>query len=77
MTGAERLDACRDAGALIRATASRDREGAAVVLDHSDNRAVLEVMATIVVAAVSGYGPGFIGDLCAELRYTDQEDTTP
>jgi hypothetical protein len=67
MTG-DRLDACRDAGALIRAAASRDQEAVTVLLDHSDNRAVAEILAIITAAACRGYGPGFLGELCDELR---------
>lgn len=64
----DRLDACRDAGALIRATANRDHEGVRVVLDHSDNRVVAEVLATIVVTACRTAGADFVDNLCAELR---------
>jgi hypothetical protein len=65
----DRLDACRDAGALIRAAASRDTEGARILLDHCDNRAVCEVLAVIVAAAIGGaHGAGFVGELCDELR---------
>jgi len=60
MTGADRLDACCDAGALIRATAARDHEGMRVILDLGDNRAVAEVLSLIVVTACRGYGEGFI-----------------
>ena len=67
MTG-DRLDACRDAGALIRATAARDLEGIAIVLDHSDNRGVCEVLAVIATTAIGAYGAGFLDELCAELR---------
>jgi hypothetical protein len=47
MTGAARLDACRDAAALIRATASRDHEAQQVILDYSDNRELARVLAIL------------------------------
>jgi hypothetical protein len=73
MTG-DRLDACRDAGALIRAIAGNDTEATGVILDHSDNRQVCEILALIVVAACGAYGPGFLAELCAELRDLDQPE---
>ena len=36
MTGADRLDACRDAGALLRATADHDHEAVEILLDYGD-----------------------------------------
>jgi hypothetical protein len=77
MTGADRLDACRDAGALIRATADRDHEATGIILDNADLVQVAEILATIVVTACRGYGQGFITDLCDELRHLDQEDSAP
>jgi hypothetical protein len=73
----DRLDACRDVGALIRATADRDHEAIEIILDYSDNRAVAEILAILVVTACRGYGDGFIGDVCDELRHRDQEDPAP
>lgn len=67
MTG-DRLDACRDTAALIRAVDRRDHEGIAVILDHADNRQVCEILARITVTACRTYGPAFITELCAELR---------
>ncbi len=64
----DRLDACRDAAALLRATADRDHEAVAVVLGNGDTRAIAEVLAVTLAAACRSYGPGFLGDLCDELR---------
>lgn len=71
---ADHLDACRDAGALIRATAARDREAVNVILDHGDTRAVAEILATVVVTACRTYSGTFLDDLCTGLRHTDHQD---
>lgn len=76
MTGAIRLDACRDAAALIRATADRDHEAQQVILDYSDNRELAEVLAILLAAACRSYGQDFTNDLCRDLRTIGQEDTT-
>ena len=68
MTAAYSLDACRDAGALLSATADRDRQGAEVILTYADNREVAEVLAILLTAACRDRGPGFLADLCHELR---------
>ena len=76
MTGDDRLDALRDSAALLRATADRDHEAIEVLLDYSDTRVVAEVLAIVLAVACRGYSPGFLGDLCHELRTIGQEDTT-
>jgi hypothetical protein len=65
----DRLDACRDAAALIAATADRDHEAIGVILDHSDNREVATVLAIVVNAAATGYGENFITELCDRVRH--------
>ena len=76
MTGADRLDACRDTAALIRATADRDLEAIEVILGNGDTMAIAEILAIVLAAACRGYSAGFLGDLCHELRTIGQEDTT-
>jgi hypothetical protein len=70
-----RLDACRDAAALIAATADRDGEAIGVILDHSDNREVATVLAIVVNATATGYGENFITELCDKIRHLRQPPT--
>jgi hypothetical protein len=77
MTSASRLDACRDAAALLRAAADRDREGIDVILDYSDNREVCEVLAALVLIAITPHGPDFLAELCGLLRDNDHQEDEP
>lgn len=69
MTGADRLDACRDAAALLECAARHDSEGAEVLLGHGDTRAIAAALAGITATALTvAFGAEFLGELCRELR---------
>ena len=56
-----RLDAARDAAALLRTFHEGDREGREVLLDHGDTRAVAKVLAAVLHATITATYSGCRG----------------
>ena len=73
---ADRLDAARDAAALLRTFHEGDREGREILLDHGDTRAVAEVLAAVLHATITATYSGCRG-CAAEFVTTWQQALLP
>ena len=61
-------DPFSDASALLKAAGYEDFEGVRIILDYCDNRDVAQLLASTLAALCRHVRPGFLGELCADLR---------
>ena len=73
---ADRLDAARDAAALLRTFHEGDREGREILLDYGDTRAIAEVLAAVLHATITATYSGCRG-CAAEFVTTWQQALLP
>ena len=70
-------DPFSDASALLKAAGDQDFEGVRIILDYCDNRDVAQLLASTLAALCRHIRPGFLGELCADLRSLGQENPAP